>query len=406
MKRINVRSRVWRATAAAAILATCVASASAQAPRETEIRVLGGPNRFSGPMHSVADLRAMVNANRTQFANVLAIAGLDNISSQVLDTLTTGNIIETSIAPDTHMEWMALKRSGTPGLLRNVRWVGAQPFDVFQFNVEYAGYNYTFVVPKVCGNLALVSRTAAPVVERREPPPPAPAPPPPPPAVVQAAPPPPPAPVAVAAERTYPWMATGFIGSSFSISTGTFAAGLAAAQLPVPVNVADGGATYGLQVGYLWRYVGAEFIGDFAPSFNMSSLALAKDPTVNSYMVNAIGAGTWGWFEPFISGGIGAVSMRTQTFDQTAIPVITVQGTLATAQNTINTMQTHFGSNIGGGFFAYANQWGIRGDIRFYDVAKFSTNTLTNGSVPSDFTQALLSGLNYWRANLGVSFRW
>jgi len=40
------------------------------------------------------------------------------------------------------------------------------------------------------------------------------------------------------------------------------------------------------------------------------------------------------------------------------------------------------------------------------DVAKFSTNILTNGSVPSDFTQALLSGLSYWRANLGVSFRW
>jgi len=391
---------------AAAILATCVTSASAQ--RETEIRVLGGPNRFSGPMHSVAELRAMVNSNRTQFANVLAIAGLDRISSQVLDTFTTGNIIETSVAPDTHMEWMALKRSGTPGLLRNVRWVGQQPFEAYQITLEAAGYSYTFVIPKVCGNLALVSRTAAPVVERREPPPPAPEPPPPPPAVVQAAPPPPPppAPAPVVAERTYPWMVTGFIGSQFSISSGTFASSLAAAELSVPVNVADGGATYGFQAAYLWRWAGAEFIGDFAPNFNMSSLALAKDPTVNSYMFNAIAAGTWGWFEPFISGGIGGVTMRTQTFDQTAIPVVTVQGTLATAQNTINTAQTHFGSNIGGGFFLGAGQWGLRADVRFYDVAKFSTNTLTNGSVPSDFTQALLSGLNYWRANLGVSFRW
>jgi hypothetical protein len=201
-------------------------------------------------------------------------------------------------------------------------------------------------------------------------------------------------------------MATGFIGSTFSISSGTFANSLAAAELSVPVNVADGGATYGFQVGYLRRYVGGEFIGDFAPNFNMSSLALAKNPTVNSYMFNAIGAGTWGWFEPYVSGGIGGVTLRTQTFDQSAIPIVTVQGTLATQQNTINTAQTHFGSNIGAGFFAYSGQWGIRADVRFYDVAKFSTNTLTNGSVPSDFTQALLSGLNYWRANLGVSFRW
>jgi hypothetical protein len=289
--------------------------------------------------------------------------------------------------------------------LRNVRWVGPQSFEVFQFNVEYAGYNYTFVVPKVCGNLALVSRTAAPVV-RAEPPPPAPEPPPPPAPVVQAAPPPPaPAPV-VAASRDYPWMVTGFIGSQFSISSGTFATGLSAAQLSIPVNVADGGTTYGFQAAYLWRWVGGEFIGDFAPNFRMSSLALAKDPTVNSYMFNAIGAGTWGWFEPYISGGIGGVTMRTQTFDETAIPVVTISGNLVTAQNTVNTARTHFGSNIGAGFLAYANQWGIRADVRFYDVAKFSTNNLTNGTVPSDFTQGLLSGLNYWRANLGLSFRW
>src|SRR5215831_7297974 len=345
MKQVGVGSFLQRATLAAAVLAMSVVSASAQ--RETEIRVLGGPNRFSGPMHSVADLHAMVNSNRSQFANVLALAGLDNISSQVLDTLTTGNVIESAVAPNTHMEWMALKRSGTPGLLRNVRWVGPQSFEVFQFSVDYAGYSYTFVVPKVCGNLALVSRTAAPVV-RAEPPPPAPEPPPPPAPVVQAAPPPPPAPApVVAASRTYPWMATGFIGSSFAI--GTPFAGLNAAQLPIGVNVADGGATYGFQTAYLWRYVGGEVIGDFAPNFRMSSLALAKDPAVNSWMFNAIGAGTWGWFEPYVSGGIGGVTMRTQTFDETAIPVVTISGNLVTAQNTINTARTHFGSNIGAG---------------------------------------------------------
>src|SRR5215472_13656451 len=102
MKQVGVGSFLWRAALATTVLAMSVVSASAQ--RETEIRVLGGPNRFSGPMHSVADLRAMVNTNRTQFANVLAIAGLDHLSSQVLDTFTTGNVIETSIAPDTHMD--------------------------------------------------------------------------------------------------------------------------------------------------------------------------------------------------------------------------------------------------------------------------------------------------------------
>ncbi len=139
----------------------------------------------------------------------------------------------------------------------------------------------------------------------------------------------------------------------------------------------------------------------------MSSLALAKEPTLNSYMFNVIGAASIRErFQPYASVGIGGITLRTQTFDQSAIPVITVQGTLATAQNTINTAESHFGWNIGGGFFAYAARWGIRADVRYYDVANFSTNTLNNGSIPANYTQALLSGLNYWRANLGLSFRW
>ena len=47
-------------------------------------------------------------------------------------------------------------------------------------------------------------------------------------------------------------------------------------------NVTDGGLTYGMQIGYLRRYFGAEFIGDLTTDFRMSSLALSKDPTVNS----------------------------------------------------------------------------------------------------------------------------
>jgi opacity protein-like surface antigen len=202
-------------------------------------------------------------------------------------------------------------------------------------------------------------------------------------------------------------MATGFLGSQWATGSSSISSALNAANLPVGVNTADGGLTYGFQIGYLRRYFGGEFIGDFAPNFRASSLALAKDPTLNSWMFNVIGAfAIRSQFQPYGSIGIGGITLRSQTFDDTAIPVVTVQGTLATSQNTINTSRTAFGWNVGGGFFAFANQWGIRGDIRYYSASSFSTNNLTNGTVPSDFTQSILSGLNYWRANLGLSFRW
>jgi len=397
--------RVRRNMFATAVLGTLVATAAAQGvasaqTRETAIRTLGGPNRFSGPMHTVDDLRTMIASNRTQISSVLSQAGLGDLSTPFMNVVATGYVSDTTVAPGTHMDWMALKRAGRGSVLHNVRWTGAQAFDAFQFSVEYAGYSYTFVVPKICGNFALLSRAPVPVAAAPPPPPP----PLPPAPRVQA--PPPPAPV-VEAEHLYPWMATGFLGSSFA--TGTIATSLEAANLPVGVNTADGGLTYGFQVGYVRRYVGAEFIGDFAPNFRMSSLALAKDPTLNSWMFNLIGVAPLGAedrFKAYASGGIGGITMRSQTFDETAIPIITVQGTLETAQNTINTARTAFAWNVGGGFFAYANQWGVRADIRYYQAQNFSTNNLNNGTVPSDFTQALLSGLNYWRANLGLSFRW
>src|SRR5262249_47432037 len=146
---------------AVTVLGTLVAAAAAQEvasgqTRETAVRTLGGPNRFSGPMRGVNDLRAMAAANRSQITAGLAQAGLGDIATQVMDTLTTGYIADTTIAPGTHFHWMALKRAGRPDLLRNVRWTGRDSFEAYEFSVKYAGYNYTFMVPKVCGNFALL----------------------------------------------------------------------------------------------------------------------------------------------------------------------------------------------------------------------------------------------------------
>jgi len=355
-------------------------------------------------MHSVDDLQTMVIANQSQITSVLQQAGLGDIAEQWFNIVGTADISDTTVAPGTHFDWMALKRAGRPGVLRNVRWTGPQSFDAFQVSVEYNGYNYTFIVPKICGNFALLSRTAVVAAA----PPPAPPPPPEPPPPI-AAPPPPPTPIAAVSERTYPWMVTGFLGSSFSTSFSSIQTATAAANIPVGVDTADGGLTAGFQIGYLRRYLGGEFIGDFAPTFRMSSLLLADEPAVNSWMFNVIGAvplGSEDRFQPYGSIGIGGITMRSQTFASSAIPVITVDGTLAQSLDTINTTRTAFGWNVGGGFFAYANRWGIRADARWYKAQTFSTNNLNNGTVQSDFTQALLSGLSYWRANLGVSFRW
>jgi hypothetical protein len=215
----------------------------------------------------------------------------------------------------------------------------------------------------------------------------------------------------VVEEKTTPyWIVTGYIGSSFS-SGAVNQTPLANALLDT--NTVDGGLAGGAQLARFWgSYVGAEILADFGVS-QTTSRFLSSDPNLNSYMLNAIVKapfGGLGRFEPYISGGLGWINMRSSTF--TVVGVNTITGplgntALVTTLDTVNTNQSKFGTDLGAGFFAFADRWGIRGDIRHYRSSTFDQDKLQNGpTFADDYTQSLLSGLTFWRANLGVAFRW
>ena len=355
------------------------------------------------PMHNVDQLHAMVNKNRPQFTQVLSMASLSGISGQVLDALTIGPVTEMTIQPGTHMEWMAMKRAGKPAIVQNIRWSGRAPFEAWTFDVTDGGYKYTFLVPKVCGNLTLLSATAVtPAGTISEAPPPPPPPPPPPapepePPQVAAAPPPPPPPPppAPAPTTTYmPWVASGFIGSSFSTSSNTLL------QTVNTDNNVPAGLTYGGQVGYLWHgIVGGEFIADFAPDVGFDSILFATQPHVNSYMGNVIGAypfGSDGRYQPYVSGGFGSIGIRADFFT-----VADANGN----RSTVSADDQRWGGNLGGGVFAYVSRFGVRGDVRWFRSS--GGNNILNSNTPEDnAARALLSDLHFWRGTLGLAFRW
>ena len=403
---------VRRALVATTVLTMWVVPALAQTrtagsypTRETQILRLGTSQRFSMPMHTVDQLHAMVNKNRTQFNQILSLASLSGISGQVLDVLTTGVVTDTTIQPGTHMEWMAMKRGGKPSIVQNLRWSGRAPFEAWQFDITDGGYKYTFLVPKVCGNLTLLSAVAEKpagtlseaLPEPPPPPPPPPAPPAPapePPQVAAAPPPPPPLPPPPAPTSSYmPWMASGFVGSSFSTSSQTFEQTLNDTSVPA-------GLTYGGQVGYLWHgIVGGEFIADFAPDVGFDSILLADQPHVNSYMGNVIGAypiGDDGRYQPYVSGGFGSIGVRADFFDVAD----------ATGNRTaVEANQQRWGGNLGAGIFAYASRFGVRGDVRWFRSS--GGNDILNSNTPAEnAARTLLSDLHFWRGTLGLAFRW
>lgn len=173
-----------------------------------DARRLGGPTALHRPsLTTVETLRKMTSRPEiaADLRKVLNDAGLPQVSDAVISAMSSastandvgtcgdvgpadGTVSECAFEPGSVLQWMALrpniaKKDRTPGIVGPIRWSGRRPFRAFLFRVENASRVYTFVVPKECGNLSLLSDVAAPP----PPPPPAPAPRP-------AAPPPAPAP--------------------------------------------------------------------------------------------------------------------------------------------------------------------------------------------------------------------
>ena len=214
---------------AAVVTLMSVSAAAAQPARDAEgyrsARRLGGSTSFHKPAltdpNSVKRMAA-VKGMADDVRKVLSDAGLSDTSSDVLAMLSGGApvtavgscstatpaegvMVECDFQRGATLEWMAYRPNigrgdRTPSRIEKFRWAGRESFKAFLFRVTEDNRIHTFLVPKACGNLSLMSVQEI----RREtppapaPPPPAPMPPPPPPAPpVRVEPPPPPPPVMV-----------------------------------------------------------------------------------------------------------------------------------------------------------------------------------------------------------------
>src|SRR6185295_17302935 len=153
--------------------------------------------------------------------------------------------------------------------------------------------------------------------------------------------------------------------------------------------------------------VGAEGLVDFAPSFSMDSLLFQDNPSVNTYMLNVIGAVPRGGdnnYLPYVSGGFGAVQLRSTIF--TLATAAVVNPAPITSIETVSADGSRFGGNIGGGVMGFSGAWGFRGDIRYYKTSVDNNVNVIDNTPESIFAQEVLSGLAFWKANVGVAFRW
>jgi|SwirhirootsSR3_FD_contig_61_133994_length_887_multi_7_in_0_out_0_1 hypothetical protein len=207
------------------------------------------------------------------------------------------------------------------------------------------------------------------------------------------------------------WMVSGYIGTNFGASRNTDRVELLDLE---NFDNSSSSFNFGAQVAYLGRgVIGGEFLADFSPnngSFN--NVLFESSPNVNSYMFNLIAVAPFGHahsYDPYVSGGIGAVTLNSTIF--TVNPILTAAASPVQSVNigTESASGSRFGWDLGGGVMAWSERsWGFRGDVRYYRTTSNNTDVLDLNNIGdgSIFSRVELSGISFWKANAGLAFRW
>ncbi len=88
-------------------------------------------------------------------------AGYPDLYEPFLAQLNAASFTEKSVPVGTVFPWMLFRSKGKIQVVKDVEWAGKAPLDVYSFTVNKDYKNYEFVMPRPCGNVALLSITEA-----------------------------------------------------------------------------------------------------------------------------------------------------------------------------------------------------------------------------------------------------
>lgn len=164
-------------------------------------------------------------------------------------------------------------------------------------------------------------------------------------------------------------------------------------------NALSSNVDFGGSFDYLYKGAfGAEFLAGFAPKFKLDRIA-GTDADLNNYMGNVIVSfpvGSYHAVRPFVSAGVGALTISQST-------TVSSNDVVNATSALFSPSETHFGGDAGVGIMAFTGAFGIRADVRYFSAIGTKANGLTTGVNGGNLS--LLDRASFWRANIGVAFR-
>lgn len=148
-----------------AVLLICETSIAMGA---TTLRQLGRSPFYKPPLHTVADLRKMVDLSGPALQKGFEQAGYFELYPAFASQFPTAIIDEIEIGQGESLLWMLYRKNGRGPVrvAKEVTWAGEAPFKAFRMYLQANRKRYEIVVPYICGNLALRAISdIVPVVE-------------------------------------------------------------------------------------------------------------------------------------------------------------------------------------------------------------------------------------------------
>lgn len=137
----------------------CIGNA---AHAETELKVLGTSPFSQFELKSVDDLRHMVESLRSDLKNGFERVGAADLFEGFVTQVNQGDIDTIKVQPGQKMQWMIFRNARAVKVITDLVWAGNEPFTAYQLDVEKSGTRYSFIIPVICGNVALVEASTVP----------------------------------------------------------------------------------------------------------------------------------------------------------------------------------------------------------------------------------------------------
>jgi len=90
------------------------------------------------------------------------LAGYVDLFLPFIDQIKKSAFKEKELAIGDKMMWMIFRSQGKVKIVHDLEWAGKEPLPVFSFTVATRDKNYEIIMPKSCGNIALLKAEAIP----------------------------------------------------------------------------------------------------------------------------------------------------------------------------------------------------------------------------------------------------